>query len=120
MDQRRQLSVASTTLQMKQQEKRRLELTTSQLAEIPDGTTAYKAIGRMYEHSAPLLLSGDINALRSFLQEPMKDLRGELQKRADETDADTEALEKNVLYLEKSIKETDATIKELMSRATIV
>ena len=48
MEHKRQHSVASTTLQLKQQEKRRIELTTAQLSKIPDDATCYKAVGRMY------------------------------------------------------------------------
>lgn len=47
IDSKRQHSLAMTTLQLKQQEKRRLELTSKQLSELPESTVSYEAIGRM-------------------------------------------------------------------------
>jgi len=44
----KQLSLASTTLSLKQQERRRTELTLKELDPITDDVKTFKGVGRMY------------------------------------------------------------------------
>jgi len=96
----KQLSLATATLQYKQQEKKRNELTLKEMGAFDDSVNTYQSVGRMFLLSKP------------------SELKGQLNKTLQENDSDIEALKKNVEYLERVKKEGEAGIQELVEKKT--
>ncbi|KAI8815655.1 Prefoldin [Fimicolochytrium jonesii] len=96
----RQLGIVKAQLSAREREKRVCDLTVKELASIP-GTdvNAYRAVGKM------------------FIQERLPTLISELEKRKSDSEREAKNFERAAAKLERDLKDTQDTWKEIMHRA---
>lgn len=73
------------------------KLTDQELSTLPEGTRTYQSIGRM------------------FMLEPIDQVRADLKKKIEEGDAKIKTIEQNKEYLQKSVKDHENSIREMLS-----
>lgn len=73
------------------------KLTDQELSSLPENTRTYQAIGRM------------------FLLEPIDQVRSDLKKKIRDGEAKIKTIEQNKEYLQKSVKDHENSIREMLS-----
>lgn len=73
------------------------KLTDQELSSLPENTRTYQAIGRM------------------FLLEPIDQVRSDLKKKIGDGEAKIKTIEQNKEYLQKSVKDHENSIREMLS-----
>jgi len=141
----KQINVGNAQLQIKVQEKKRSELTLKELEGFGTQANTLKAVGRMYApqnhlmsllraHTPPSLsmisfLGEDIEFGKSlmdyccfsvcrFIAQSPSELTAELTAKIQSSEAEAEMLRKNLDYLDKSKKEAENSLQELVVKNT--
>ncbi|XP_057311647.1 prefoldin subunit 1-like [Hydractinia symbiolongicarpus] len=73
------------------------KLTDQELSSLPENTRTYQAVGRM------------------FLLEPIDQVRSDLKKKIGDGEAKIKTIEQNKEYLQKSVKDHENSIREMLS-----
>ncbi|KAG0299457.1 hypothetical protein BGZ98_010039 [Dissophora globulifera] len=97
----RMVASVQAQIQTREREKRLSELTNKELSALKSDTVTYKSVGKM------------------FIQEPLKDLTGELSSRVKGIDEDLTALDKKRIYWERNQKEAQGNLQELIRQITM-
>jgi len=101
-----QVKVVNTTQQVKLAEAQiaqltrnitRARLTDQELTTLPENTRTYQAVGRM------------------FILEPITEVRANLKKKIKDGEEKIKTIEQNKGYLQKSVKDQENSIREMLS-----
>ena len=98
MEQSQQLQTARTGYQFKVTERKRTETTLRELEKIGDTVPVYRAVGRM------------------FLRSSMPEIRDDLDKRKTKLTTEAVAVQKNVDYLERAIRDGENNLRDFVQK----
>lgn len=94
-----QIGTVKGQIAIKTRDRRKLQLTASELGALPSGTNVYEGVGKM------------------FVWSPTGDVEKKLTAEADELEGDVKNLEKKLHYLETTYKNSRASIEQLFKNA---
>lgn len=98
VDTKQKLKLADIQIDKLRRTKQRAELTTKEISCFPEDTRIYESVGRMF-------LLDDVNNIKSNLDNRMKT-----------SDEKIKTLENNKIYLQRSLKESENEIREMIQQ----
>lgn len=98
VDTKQKLKLADIQIDKLRRTKQRAELTTKEITSIPEDTRVYESVGRM------------------FLLDSMNNIKNSLVNRMKTSDEKIKTLENNKTYLQRSLKESEDEIREMIQQ----
>jgi prefoldin subunit 1 len=116
----RDLGIVKSHIAAKQRDLRLLQLTSSELVQLPKETNVYEGVGKMY-YILPLVGSVQRSvrkipdvAIHRFVLSPTADVESRLSSEAGELKSDINKLEKRLHYLETTHKNSRDNIDQIL------
>ncbi|XP_018392185.1 PREDICTED: prefoldin subunit 1 [Cyphomyrmex costatus] len=98
VDTKQKLKLADIQIEKLRRTKHRAELTTKEISSLPEDTRMYESVGRM------------------FLLDNMNNIKENLDSRTKTSDEKIKTLENNKTYLQRSLKESENEIREMIQQ----
>ncbi|KAG5309705.1 PFD1 protein, partial [Pseudoatta argentina] len=98
VDTKQKLKLADIQIEKLRRTKQRAELTTKEISSLPKDTRMYESVGRM------------------FLLDNMNNIKENLDSRIKTSDEKIKTLENNKTYLQRSFKESENEIREMIQQ----
>ncbi|KAL0118666.1 hypothetical protein PUN28_009380 [Cardiocondyla obscurior] len=98
IDTRQKLKLADIQIDKLRRMNQRAELTTKEISSLPEDTRMYESVGRM------------------FLLDSMNNIKNNLESKVKTSDEKIKTLENNKTYLQRSLKESENEIREMIQQ----